>query len=67
MITTSRKTYLSPAEIAAELRVTTGTVYRHIANGNLPAVKAGGSIRVERADLDNWLVSAEDAARRAAA
>ena len=30
-------------------------VYRKIRNGDIPSVKLGGSIKVDRADLDEYL------------
>jgi excisionase family DNA binding protein len=42
--------YITPAEAAAQLRVTRRTLYRWIATGQLKAYKAG----------DKWLIDPED-------
>jgi excisionase family DNA binding protein len=48
--------YLSPAQVADELQVTTVTVRRWIAGGELPAAKAGPrKWRIRRADLTRML------------
>lgn len=48
--------YLTPAQVADELQVTTVTVRRWIASGELPAAKAGPrKWRVRRADLTRML------------
>jgi excisionase family DNA binding protein len=48
--------YLTPAQVADELQVTTVTVRRWIAGGELPAAKAGPrKWRIRRADLARML------------
>jgi excisionase family DNA binding protein len=48
--------YLSPAQVAEELQVTTVTVRRWIASGELPAAKAGPrKWRIRRADVSQML------------
>jgi excisionase family DNA binding protein len=48
--------YLSPAQVAEELQVTTVTVRRWIASGELPAAKAGPrKWRIRRADVAQML------------
>jgi excisionase family DNA binding protein len=37
---------LSPREVAAALNLSLPTVYRRLADGQIPSVKIGGSIRV---------------------
>ena len=48
--------YLSPAQVAEQLQVTTVTVRRWIASGELPAAKAGPrKWRIRRADVARML------------
>ncbi len=48
--------YLSPAQVAEELQVTTVTVRRWIASGELSAAKAGPrKWRIRRADVSQML------------
>lgn len=50
--------YLTVAEVAAELACSEPTVRRRIRGGELPAVQLGGpgsAVRVPRAGLDAWL------------
>lgn len=47
--------YMTPAEVAADLRVSSMTVYRLIHSGELSAVRIGRSFRVAVADLDAFL------------
>jgi excisionase family DNA binding protein len=48
--------YLTPAQVAEELQVTTVTVRRWIASGELPAAKAGPrKWRIRRADMAKML------------
>jgi len=51
----SRAVFLTVAEVAAILRVSTMTVYRLIKAGNLPAVRVGKSYRVAEDDVDAYL------------
>ena len=52
-----RARYLTAAEVAAAMRVSTMTVYRLIKAGSLPAVRVGRSYRVAEDDLDRFLAS----------
>jgi len=56
-------TYISIAEAAEYLSVSTKTVRRLIARGTLPASKIRGTItvRVRRADLDRLAVPVQEA------
>jgi excisionase family DNA binding protein len=51
----ARSRFLTAAEVADHLRVSTMTVYRLIRSGDLPAVRVGRSYRVAEADLDRYL------------
>jgi excisionase family DNA binding protein len=44
--------YLTPIQIAQELRVTDQTIYNWIREKKLPAVKVGRTLRVRRSDLE---------------
>ena len=47
--------YLTVAEVAGTLRVSTMTVYRIISAGDLPAVRVGRSYRLREDDVDKYL------------
>jgi putative molybdopterin biosynthesis protein len=46
---------LSVAETAQLLRVSRATAYRLIDRGDLPAHRVGGSLRIDRDELREWL------------
>lgn len=52
---TTRATYLTVAEVAGMLRVSTMTVYRLIKAGELPAVRVGKSYRLAEDDVDRFV------------
>lgn len=54
---TERPRYLTVAEVAQDMRVSTMTVYRLIKSGELAAVRVGKSYRIRVADLDEFLDS----------
>jgi excisionase family DNA binding protein len=60
MSTVETNSLLTVPEVAGILRVSRATVYRHVADGTLPAVRLGdsGSIRVDRDQFDQWLYGA---------
>lgn len=45
------------ADAATYLALSTGTVYRMVSAGKLPASRVGGVIRFRKADLDRYLDS----------
>lgn len=47
--------FLTVAEVADQLRVSTMTVYRLVKAGELPAARIGRSYRIRRADVDAFL------------
>jgi excisionase family DNA binding protein len=47
--------FLTPAEVAEELRVSSMTVYRLIRAGELRAVRIGKSFRIRPDDVDAYL------------
>ena len=52
-----RARFLTVAEVAAQLRVSTMTVYRLIRAGQLASVRVGKSYRVREDDVDRYLAS----------
>jgi len=55
--------YLTPAQVAEELQVTTITVRRWITSGQLPAAKAGPrKWLIRRSEVDRFLAGAEESA-----
>lgn len=51
--------FLTPEELAEELRVTIRTVYRWRRNDEgPPAIKVGGQLRYRRTDVEQWLEAA---------
>jgi len=52
-----RPRYLTVAEVAQDMRVSTMTVYRLIKSGELAAVRVGKSYRIRADDLDTFLDS----------
>lgn len=46
---------LTVAEVAAYLKISPTTVWRHCSTGVLPAFRVGRQWRVERRDLDTWI------------
>jgi len=50
-----QRTYLTVPETAARLRVSAKTIYRLIANGQLPVVRVGSQIRIDELALEEWL------------
>ena len=50
---------LSVDEAASILRVSRATAYRLIGSGELPAVRVGGQLRVDRGELDQYVYGEE--------
>jgi excisionase family DNA binding protein len=53
---------LSPNEVATYLKVHKQTVYQHIRDGELKAVKRGNRIYIRRCWLDEFLAPTSDVA-----
>ena len=51
----ARARFLTVAEVAQLMRVSTMTVYRLIKAGDLPAVRVGKSYRLREDDIDGYL------------
>jgi putative molybdopterin biosynthesis protein len=49
--------WLTPDEVAEQLKLHRGSVYRLISTGVLPAVRIDRALRVSRVELDEWLRS----------
>ena len=47
--------FLKVPEVAKELRIARSRAYEMVANGTIPAVKIGRSVRVSRRELERWL------------
>lgn len=48
---------LTVEEVAAYLKAGRRTVYRLVANGQIPAFKLGGTWRFQRAELNRWIAA----------
>jgi excisionase family DNA binding protein len=53
----ARPRFLTPAEVADQLRVSAMTVYRLIKSGELRAARIGKSYRVLESDVDAYLAT----------
>ena len=51
----NRQEILTLAQAADYLRCSTNTVYRQARSGEIPAFRLGGSWRLMRSELDNWI------------
>ena len=51
----ARSRFLTPAEVADQLRVSSMTVYRLIKSGELRAARIGKSYRISEDDVDTYL------------
>jgi excisionase family DNA binding protein len=51
----AQQQYLKVPEVAEELRIARSRAYELVANGTIPAVKIGRSVRVSRKELERWL------------
>jgi excisionase family DNA binding protein len=51
----ARPRFLTPAEVAEQLRVSSMTVYRLIKSGELRAARIGKSYRISEDDVDTYL------------
>ena len=47
--------FLKVPEVAKELRIARSRAYEMVADGIIPAVKIGRSVRVSRKELEHWL------------
>ena len=47
--------YLKVPEVAKVLRIARSRAYELVAEGQIPAVRIGRSVRVPRDELDRWL------------
>ena len=47
--------WLKVPEVAEELRIARSRAYELVADGEIPAVKIGRSVRVSRKELNRWL------------
>ena len=58
--------FLKVPGVAEELRIARSRAYEMVANGTIPAIKIGRSVRVSRKELERWLEEQRysDAAQR---
>lgn len=47
--------YLKVPEVAGVLRIARGRAYELVAEGEIPSIRIGRSVRVSRRDLERWL------------
>ncbi|GAB4199463.1 MAG: hypothetical protein OHK0022_19690 [Roseiflexaceae bacterium] len=63
-MTTERQTVattmLTVPEVAAYLKISPTTVWRHCVSGTLPAFRVGRQWRIEREDLERWIADLKD-------
>lgn len=50
-----RHEYLKVPEVAGVLRIARGRAYELVAEGEIPSIRIGRSVRVSRRDLERWL------------
>lgn len=47
--------YLKVPEVAGVLRIARSRAYELVADGEIPSIRIGRSVRVNRGELDRWL------------
>ncbi len=52
---TQQHEYLKVPEVATVLRIARSRAYELVADGEIPSVRIGCSIRVNRKELERWL------------
>lgn len=58
--TSETTTMLTVPEVAAYLKISPTTVWRHCVSGHLPAFRVGRQWRIERRDLERWIANLKD-------
>lgn len=56
--------WLKVPEVARVLRIARGRAYELVAEGEIPSVRIGRSVRVNRRELERWLDNRRQPARR---
>lgn len=56
-MTVLERTFLTVAEVAAQLRVHPDTIRRSIAGGELQAARVGAQLRIDESELERYLQS----------
>jgi excisionase family DNA binding protein len=51
------ETYWKAREVAAALRILEQTVYRYVANGEMPFHKLNRSVRFKPSEIERWIES----------
>lgn len=57
MASDGRARFMTVAEVATLMRISTMTVYRLIKAGDIPAVRVGKSYRIREDDVDRFLAN----------
>jgi excisionase family DNA binding protein len=50
-----KREYLKVPEVAEVLRIARSRAYELVAEGEIPSIRIGRSVRVSRTELDRWL------------
>ena len=50
-----KREFLKVPEVAEVLRIARSRAYELVAEGDIPSIKIGRSLRVSRTELDRWL------------
>lgn len=58
--TSETTTMLTVPEVAAYLKISPTTVWRHCVNKRLPAFRVGRQWRIERRDLEHWITNLKE-------
>jgi len=53
----SMETYWKANEVAAVLQVSEQTIYRYVANGEIPFHKLSRAVRFKPSEIENWMES----------
>jgi excisionase family DNA binding protein len=57
MATTNERHFLTVRELAAYLRVSRRKAYELVANGEVPSIRVGSSLRIPREELERQLAA----------
>jgi excisionase family DNA binding protein len=51
----SMETYWKVSEVAAAIQVSEQTIYRYVANGNIPCHKLSRAVRFKSSEIESWM------------
>jgi excisionase family DNA binding protein len=60
------ETYWKVSEVAAAIQVSAQTVYRYVANGEIPCHKLSRAVRFKPSEIESWMESRKTGAAEAA-